>query len=241
MHADTPNPGTCARLLEAAGEVFALHGYKGATVREICRRATANIAAVNYHFGGKEGLYIEVVKYAARCALEKYPIGGGVSETASAPEKLAACVRNHLSRLMDEGRPAWHGQLMSREMTEPTKALDDLVEQFMRPQYERLRGIVAEILGDAATPDRVRRCSASVMAQCVFYKHVRPALERLIPEQGFGPADREELVEHITAFSLRAIDGVRREAQGGTESGRRPGSPGAGPSGPSGNASVRDR
>ena len=45
------------RLLEAAGEVFAEFGYRAATVRQICEKAGANIAAVNYYFGDKEKLY----------------------------------------------------------------------------------------------------------------------------------------------------------------------------------------
>src|SRR6516164_2523355 len=53
------------RLLEAAGEIFAAKGFEGATVRDICKRAGANIAAVNYYFRDKERLYIEAVKHAA--------------------------------------------------------------------------------------------------------------------------------------------------------------------------------
>ena len=50
------------RLLAAAGEVFAEKGLKGGTVREICTRAEANLAAVNYYFRSKEELYEEIVK-----------------------------------------------------------------------------------------------------------------------------------------------------------------------------------
>src|SRR5260370_32171647 len=77
---------TRRQLLEAAGEVFAEVGFRDATVREICRRAGANIAAVNYHFGGKEKLYTEVVRYSQQNAVEEYPPLLDVSPNA-APEK----------------------------------------------------------------------------------------------------------------------------------------------------------
>ena len=60
---------TQQRLVEAAGEVFAKHGFRDATIREICEKAKANIAAVHYHFGGKEEIYTAVFDFARRCAV----------------------------------------------------------------------------------------------------------------------------------------------------------------------------
>lgn len=48
---------TRRRLLEAATRLFSEHGYAAVTVRDITRAAETNLAAVNYHFGGKLGLY----------------------------------------------------------------------------------------------------------------------------------------------------------------------------------------
>lgn len=51
------------RLIKIAMEMFAEHGYDKTSVRELARKADANIAAINYHFGGKEGLYQAVLEY----------------------------------------------------------------------------------------------------------------------------------------------------------------------------------
>src|SRR5215218_1900770 len=140
------NPETRERLLNAAGEVFAEHGFKNATVRDICARAGANIAAVNYYFRDKEGLYTTCLAQWAQTALQKYPPLLGLAPDAPAEERLSAFIWSFLLRLLDNSRYAWHSKLMSREMFEPTGALDKMVEEMVRPLSMMLGGILRELL-----------------------------------------------------------------------------------------------
>src|SRR5277367_6534921 len=189
---------TRRQLLEAAGEVFAEAGFRDATVREICRRAGANIAAINYHFGDKETLYAEVLRYSHGKALEKYPPLLGVAENAPPEKKLRAYVHSMLQRIFDSGPTSWHGKLMSREMIEPTSALDSLVEERMRPMVAQLWKIVSEILDCPVNDERVRLCGLSVVSQCVFYKHCHPVVSRLFPDKmPQDAASIERLADHI--------------------------------------------
>src|SRR5210317_339126 len=50
------------RLLDEAEELFAQKGYHAVSVREITKAADSNLAAVNYHFGNKQNLYLEVFR-----------------------------------------------------------------------------------------------------------------------------------------------------------------------------------
>ena len=204
------NLKTRARLLEAAGEVFAERGFRAATIREICQRAEANVAGAHYHFGDKEALYLAVLKSFSDDALKRYPPTYGLAESATAEEKLHAFVRSFLFRIADKGRPAWHGRLMAREMAEPTAALDAMINEVYRPLVERLEGIIRELTGRQTNDDVVLGCTRSILGQCLFYHHARPVIQRMTPQQQFEPADIEVLATHITKFSLAAVKEYRQ-------------------------------
>ncbi len=196
---------TRKELLEAAGEVFAEVGFRNATVREICRRAEANVAAVNYHFGDKEGLYTEVLRYSQQKAFEKYPPLLDVAADAPPEERLRGFVRSFLLRIFDKGSTAWFGKMMAREMVEPTGALNVLVEMRLRPMADLLGGIVAEILGCSLRDEKVRLCSFSIVSQCVFFHHCRTMICQLFPEQHLDASAVDQLAGHVTRFSLAAM------------------------------------
>ena len=201
---------TRQRLLEAAGEVFAQKGFRNTTIREICRRAQANLAAVNYHFGDKERLYAAVMVYAHIRARERYPLFPGESEDIPAAQRLRTFISNLMYSLLDEGMPAWHAKLMAQEMIEPTAALDTLVENMIRPMSEKLGAVIRELLGAEATDDQVRLCQISIIGQCVHHRNAQPVIQRLFPQQKYGPEDIQALVDHITRFSLSALKGLAR-------------------------------
>lgn len=186
---------TRERILEAAADVFAEKGFRDATVREIVARAEVNLAAVNYHFRDKERLYAEVLEREMRAVHSKHPIDG-----ESTPQRrLRAFVEGFLRRVTDQGSRA--GRLMSREMVEPTAALDLLAERVIRPIYAQLVGLVREIRR-MSTP-QAELAAKSVLGQILFYKHCAPVVERI---DGRLPR-LEVLAEHIVRFSLGGIRG----------------------------------
>jgi len=197
--------GTEQRLLEAAGEIFAEFGYRAATVRQICDKAGANVAAVNYHFRDKEGLYLAVLRSVPDAQAEKYPRQSGLSRDATPEQQLRGYVQTLLQRVFDAGRPGWHAKLLARELAEPTRALDTLLEDVARPLHQELRGIVRRLLGSGATDETVRLGALSVMGQCVYYQYARTVLKHLYPEQGYAAEDIARLVDHITEFSLAGL------------------------------------
>lgn len=87
------------QLITAAGEVFAEKGFQGATSREICLRAGANLAAVNYHFGGFEALYRATLRAAHERAIWIGPLDVEGFNDMPPRAKLRAVLRNLVDRL----------------------------------------------------------------------------------------------------------------------------------------------
>jgi AcrR family transcriptional regulator len=201
MDADTRE-----RLLRAGSAVFAEHGYHRATVRQIVSRADANLAAVNYHFRGKEGLYAAVLEFTAKAALEKHPPYGGLSSKAPPEEQLRAFIHSFLRRIFDP--EAVYGRLMARELIEPTAALKRIVEQVIRPLYGRLCEIVRTLAARPVPISRVELAAKSVVGQVLFFKHCAPVLERL-DGRALDERDLDLIADHITAFSLEGLRGLR--------------------------------
>ena len=197
---------TRQRLLEAAGEVFAEKGFRGATVREICRHAGANVAAVNYHFGDKERLYIAVLHHTFNVANQNYPLDPGVEGYAEPEERLQVFIRSYLLRLLDNGRRVWHGKLIARELSEPTPALSLIVDEMVHPLLDLLISIVRDFLGESADPETVKLYARSILGQCLFYFHCRSIIELMNPDFSFTRERIDQLADHICEFSLAALN-----------------------------------
>jgi TetR/AcrR family transcriptional regulator, regulator of cefoperazone and chloramphenicol sensitivity len=200
------------RILSAAGDEFAEHGFEGATIRAITERAGVNLAAVNYHFRDKSELYTRVVLDA--CSLPT-AWRSAMADASDAPdERLRSLIYHFLRALLDPERPAWKRRLMAREMSEPTDALDVLVEASIRPfRNEFLVPVLNELTGGRCTQRQVSLLSASIMGQCMYYVQSQPIIVRLYPDFKIGNSEILEIAEHISRFSLAAIAGLNQQAR----------------------------
>jgi len=124
---------TRERLLVEARRLFAEHGLKKVTVREICRAARANVAAVNYHFGDKMGLYREVLQQAIDGMARSNDEARAAGEGCRPEEKLRRFLRIFLSRLIKPEFAVDH-RLVQRELQDPTPMLDAFVTQGIKPR-----------------------------------------------------------------------------------------------------------
>ena len=206
---------TPQRLIDAAGPLFAARGRDGVGVREICQAAGANVAAVNYHFGDKSRLYLATVREAARQCIENVPLPAW-PDGVPATERLADFIRTLLERVVVEHGPEWHKQLIMREVAMPSDACIEFVRDFIRPQFQVLRGIVLDLLGDEAPEEQVRLTAFSIVGQCLFYRLARPIVRNLSGEVAVRQLSADRLAAHIAGFSLAALGVHGATARGGS-------------------------
>jgi AcrR family transcriptional regulator len=195
------------RLLHASEQLFASRGFKDVTVRDIARAARANVAAVNYHFGDKQGLYREALQVAIDAIRETNEAGRRAAEGHPPAEQLRRYLSVFLRRVLNPEYETVH-RLIQREIDHPTPAMDALVEQAARPRLEFLGAVVAELMECDPTDPRVLRCVGSILAQTIIWVRKNPIAERL----GFvfkpTPDNIDMVARHITDFSVAGIRAV---------------------------------
>jgi AcrR family transcriptional regulator len=199
-----PDRETRERLLSVAARLFADRGFKKVTVREICRAGRANVAAVNYHFGDKLGLYREVLQSAIDVMRSTSDAARSAGEGLPPEEQLRRYIHVYLQRVLAHGGNTLIHRLINREIADPTPAFDALVDQGVRPRLEYLGRLVAAISGCAHDDPRVLRCVVSIQSQSVSYLPNAVA-SRLGFKATLTSAEIDEIAHHIAEFSLAGI------------------------------------
>ena len=220
MHNTSPTNehDTRQRLLDAAGRLFAERGFKEVSIREICKEASgANVAAVNYYFRDKAGLYRELLEHMVdvtwrrdREDLEEALKG------ISPEEKLYIYVRKFVGDLLkDPNEQSMVLQkLMNREMADPSPEFEVVVEKGMRPNFRLLARIVGEIEGLPSDNLRVINCTNSVMGQCLLYASAKKLSKYFTPGLEFTTEVIDGIARHVTQFSLAGIGAIAQSGAG---------------------------
>jgi TetR/AcrR family transcriptional regulator, regulator of cefoperazone and chloramphenicol sensitivity len=203
---------TRQRLLQAATEVFAEKGFDAATVREICGRAQANVALVNYHFGDKMELYSEVLLAAFRP-----PEGAPKPEMPANPEEgIRKIIRAMLDKALDQSDQAGlRYKLMLHEYAQPSTATPRVVTLTLKPVYDLLRKLVGQVANIDPDSDQARMCTHSIIGQVIHYTRSGPVVAVLWPNLKMTPEQRDMIADHIGDMTLRHLHGLAASSSGG--------------------------
>lgn len=197
---------TRQQLLEVAGRVFAERGYMNATSKEICELANANIAAVNYHFGGKDGLYAAVLEEAHARLMSIDTVTAITQSKAGAADKLRMLLRKIVGEVAKRDTGAWELRVLSRELMAPTPLVDGMMRNQVVPKSKLMTAMVGDILGVPATHPAVSRSTVNIIGPCLFLLIVNPDWQKKIFPTLLN--DAEALVDHMVTYALGGLQSV---------------------------------
>lgn len=202
------------RLLAEATRLFAEKGYAGTSTREICLAAQANVAAIHYHFGGKEGLYREVLLAPIRELLARFE--GYDDPALPLPDALRLVLGAFLHPVTGPGedpRAAQMQRLHLREMVEPSTDYAEAVSLQVRPHHDALTRLLARHIG-LAEPDRdVQQLSFAIVAMAQDCSMSREFMRQLAPDLLRGPGAAERLLDRIVDWGCALVAHERQRRQ----------------------------
>jgi AcrR family transcriptional regulator len=197
---------TRSRILHSACELFAEKGYHAARVADICKRAGANVAAVNYYFGDKASLYMEAWQEAfKKYALPKLPD----SATMLPEERLQIYICSLMQIYMAPETQGQFTRLYLMELVNPTGLIEkNMWHDLIEPRRQILLGIIRKLMETEVTDETVLFCEMSIISQCRALLNIRRSDLEYLLGQSLSPDLIKRMADHITRFSLAGIKAV---------------------------------
>ena len=201
------NPNARERILASAEEFFLKDGFDGTSIRELTDAASVNVALVNYYFGSKRNLYLEVLrrKFSTTAADKCAALRQQLAEQKS--PNLQQTITTYVSLYLgsDESIQATQQflKLISRQLADDDDAMELLLEELVVPIHQLMKTSIGEI-EPQLDKNKLSLCIGSITGQIFHFIRFPSAFKTLVrlPED---KSLREAMIEHIVEFSLKGI------------------------------------
>ena len=208
---------TQENVLLAACEVFALYGYHAATTAEICSKAAANIAAVNYYYRGKKNLYMAVWEKLFSDSMARRSTE--IPSDGSVRERLFALLRYNIMSVLATGSANWFTKIVHKELSTPSPMHSELFGRYLEPMQNQFLAVVREFLGAEAEEQKVRLASLCVHGPVydlltfrIKWDESQAGKGKQYPLFSSRPVfieDPETLISHIQTFVIGGLEAIR--------------------------------
>ncbi len=186
------------QLLETAGRLFAEHGFRGTSIQMIASATGQNIAAVNYHFGSKQNLLIETLKFILGKIMTPIP-GQQICRRASPLKELKNYIEDRCKFLLCEPDTLWYGKLVVRAGFEMSLNIKDI--EFYKPDFDYLEQLATRIK-PGLPPQKAKYWAYSIVGQIFFYVYGRDMILLANQQSVFTSKTIQAIAAHI--FSMVA-------------------------------------
>lgn len=204
---------TRRRLLRAALEAFSRHDFDAVGTRQIAEAAGVNIAAISYHFGSKQDLYVETAAFLADQMQEDLAPRLNRLE-AAIPEATAEQCREMLSDLIggfveilltgEVGKDA--PGFVLREQITPTAAFDVLYDKLFRPLHQLAARLVAGARGKSVADKEAQVVAHSILGLAIIFRSARTTLLKHWSKQSYSRHDIRQIRSLVSAMVAASLD-----------------------------------
>ncbi len=198
------------RLLWTAMKLFGARGFDGVAVRDIAKAANANVAAVNYHFGGKWDLYLAVIGWLLDSTDRHFdPLVADLSRAAAQRPVDPAMLSRAMAKAVAEFFGGFFGRpdsnlpiaLIMREYANPTSAFDIIYSRRVEPLHLAFTNIVAAALGQSPDAQETIVRAHAMIGQIMVFGLARAVIWRRLDWTGYD----DQRIELITGIVVEAI------------------------------------
>ena len=212
----TVDRNTRSNLIQAGLELFSRFSFDGVSTRTLADHAGANLAGIQYHFGGKEGLYCAVAQHIVeqtRKWLDPEITRIEKSFEHGAPSREECFIL--VCRLLDSSTVNVLGAPDSkklfgftvREQVEPGAAFDIMYEGIVKPMHNCFCLLIGNIMDLPPASDETKLRAFGLMGQVVSFHIFSEDVNRLL-ECNVSEAERLDRIRRVIIDNAAAIVGM---------------------------------
>lgn len=209
---------TRLRLLETGTREFGIHGFSAVSTRELAKAAEVNLAAIPYHFGGKEGLYSAIIEKIVTEARHNYAttakeIQAQLKTSSLTMEEGKRLIRKLITSvanfLVGQGSDRYRASLIIRELMTPSQAFEVLYRGFIKQIHTLTTQLIAKLIHeDPESEESILRAHA-LLGQIVFFSTGRKLINSRTNTENFTNEHLDTVISTVTETFLASIQGMR--------------------------------
>jgi len=201
---ETAFPDARSKLVLAALNVFAEKGFEGATTREICEQAGANVSAIRYYFGDKAGLY----RAAFTEPMGDKPCHFSIQTYADRPlpEALILFFKEFLEPLKKGEELRLVMKLHFREMLEPTGLWQQEIDTEIKPQHAAMVAMLKQHLCISRIDNDLHRLAFAIIGMAVHFYVGYDVVKAISPQIVETPKALDSLANSLAMYSVAMVE-----------------------------------
>ncbi len=204
---------TRQRLIEAGLKIFGDYGFEGASTRMLADAAGANLAAIPYHFGSKEGLYRAAAEFIVEnCGRDILPTISKIELALEGKKPARKDAATLLQELLERFSTIVVGSefadsfasFVMREQLQPGAAFEILYEGMMRRLTEACAKLLAIVLGRRRDDEKILIRTQTLLGQVLVFRTSRATVFRQLGWREFS----KEQIKAIQSIVRENVDRI---------------------------------